>query len=137
MDVTKLPFVKKVGIVRAPDGRLILPFDSSIHNHLQTIHASAQFALAETASGNALQTLFPELVGKVMPVLRDSHVKFKRPAQSAISAYAAVENESCTKFTEQLLNKGRASILVHVEIKDNEGVVTCVGEFTWFVQNVA
>jgi acyl-coenzyme A thioesterase PaaI-like protein len=63
MDVTKIPFVEKVGIVRQPDGGLGLPFNESVHNHLQTIHASAQFTLAETASGEVLQVLFPEIVG--------------------------------------------------------------------------
>ncbi len=72
MDVTKTPFVEKVGVIKATNGKLELPFTESTHNHLQTIHASAQFALAETASSEILATSFPELVGKVIPVLRDS-----------------------------------------------------------------
>ena len=84
MDVTKIPFVEKVGIVQKSDGRLELPFNESVHNHLHTIHASAQFVLAETASGEILQTLFPELVGKVVPVLRDSKIKFKKSSNFEI-----------------------------------------------------
>jgi acyl-coenzyme A thioesterase PaaI-like protein len=85
MDVTKIPFVEKVGIIRATEGELELPFTETIQNHLQTIHASAQFALAETASGEILATSFPELVGKVIPVLKDSQMKFKKPANTTIS----------------------------------------------------
>ena len=137
MDVTKIPFVEKVGIVRSSYGGLKLLFNESIQNHLQTIHASAQFALAETASGEVLQNRFPELIGKVVPVLRDAKVKFKKPAQKTISANPSITDESVIKFKDQFEKKGRASILVNVEIKDQEGVITSVGEFNWFIQGLA
>ena len=57
MDVTKIPFVKKAGVIKSTKGVLELPFDETVQNHLQTIHASAQFALAETASGEILHVL--------------------------------------------------------------------------------
>ena len=136
MDVTKIPFVEKVGVTKATSGRLELPFNESIHNHLQTIHASAQFALAETASGEILATSFPELVGKVIPVLRDSQIKFRKPANSTISANSSIAEESIVKFKEQLSKKGRALISVNVEIQDQKGVVTSIGVFNWFVQSV-
>ena len=136
MDVTKIPFVEKVGILKSDTGKLKLPFDNTIHNHLQTIHASAQFALAETASGEMLQSLFPELVGKVIPVLRDSQIKFKKPAIKTISAYPMVADDVILKFKEQFEARGRSSILVNVEIKDSENVITCSGNFNWFVQRL-
>ena len=84
MDVVQIPFVKKVGITQAVNGKLELAFSDDTHNHLATMHASAQFTLAETASGEFLQTLFPELVGKVIPVLRDATVKFKKDRKSVV-----------------------------------------------------
>ena len=136
MDVTKIPFVEKVGVIKATNGGLELPFSESVHNHLQTIHASAQFALAETASGETLTTLFPELVGKVIPVLRDSQIKFRKPASSTISANSSITEESVVKFKEQLSKKGRALISVNVEIKDQDGIVTSKSIFNWFVQSI-
>ena len=136
MDVTEIPFVEKVGVTRSAKGSLELAFDETIQNHLQTIHASAQFALAETASGEILQTIFPELVGKVVPVLRESQIRFKKPATKTISAQATVSHEAIAKFQGQFKRKGRSSISVNVEIKDSENVVTCVGTFKWFVQSV-
>lgn len=137
MDVIKIPFVEKVGIIRQPDGMLELPIDESVHNHLKSIHASAQFALAETASGEILQTLFPEFVDKVIPVLRDSNIKFKKPAQKSISTRAYVSDDAIEKFKQQLTKKGRSSIIVNVEVKDYEGVVTSIGVFNWYVQRIA
>ena len=136
MDVTEIPFVKKAGVIRSTKGVLELPFNQTNLNHLHTIHASAQFTLAETASGEALQTIFPELVGKVVPVLRDSQVKFKKPATKTVSAHPMVSDEAISKFREQFNKKGRSSITVDVEITDSENVVTCIGTFNWFVQSI-
>ena len=134
MDVTTIPFVEKVGVIRSSKGLLELPFNESIQNHLQTIHAGAQYALAETASGEILQRIFPELVGKVVPVLRETEIKYKKPAIKTISAHPTVSNEAVSKFKEQFTRKGRSTISVNVEIKDSENVVTCVSMFKWLVQ---
>jgi acyl-coenzyme A thioesterase PaaI-like protein len=136
MDVTQIPFVEKVGIVRTEQGILKLPFSASTKNHLDGIHASAQFTLAETASGEALQLLFPELVGKVVPVLRESQVKFKRAASTAISAFPTVSEDAISKFRERFERKRRSSIAVAVEMRDSDGAVTSVGTFEWFVQAI-
>jgi acyl-coenzyme A thioesterase PaaI-like protein len=136
MNVIEIPFVKKVGIAQSSNGNLELPFSNDTHNHLSTMHASAQFTLAETASGEFLQTLFPELVGKVIPVLRDATVKFKKPAVKKIIAYPSISDELRIKFNEQFSKKGRASICVDVDIKDIEGTVTCVASYNWFVQKI-
>jgi acyl-coenzyme A thioesterase PaaI-like protein len=136
MDVTTIPFVEKVGIIRSTQGLLELPFNESIQNHLQTIHASAQFALTETTSGEILQRIFPELVGKVVPVLRETNIKYKKPAIKTISANPTVSDDAVSKFKEQFTRKGRSTISVNVEIKDSEDVVTCVSMFKWFVQSI-
>lgn len=103
---------------------------------MQTIYASAQFALAETASGEFLQTLFPDLVGKVIPVLRDSSIKFKKPAVNKIIAYPSITDESRDKFNEQFTKKGRASISIDVNIKDIEDTLTCIASYNWFIQKL-
>ena len=136
MNVLKIPFVKKVGITKRADDQLELTFKEDVQNHLQTIHASAQFTLAETASGKALLQQFPELEGKVIPLLRDADIKFKKPALKTIHAEASISDELRLKFSEQLAKKGRASIAVDVKIVDSEGTMTCAGTFNWFVQSI-
>lgn len=136
MNVLEIPFVQKVGLARHNNGYLTLPMDKSNENHIQTVHASAQFTLAETTSGEALQHLFPHLVGKVVPILRASEVKFKKPATGDIYGVARIDDATKEAFEEQLAKKGRASISVDVEIKDNNEIVTCLGRFEWFVQKL-
>ena len=136
MEVTNIPFAKHIGIERKEEGTLKLEFTEVVQNHIQSIHASAQFALAETQTGLFLQLEFPELEGKVVGLLRGSTVKYKNPARTSIYAVASIEDETRDKFLTQFMRKGRASIMVKVEVLDVEDVITMQGEFTWFVQNI-
>lgn len=105
MEVTDVPFAKTIGLKKTDSGALELCFDESIHNHLQTVASSAQYSLAELASGDYLQQLFPELVNKVIPALRDSKLKFKSPARSKVSAFPSVSKNAVAKFTAQFGKK--------------------------------
>jgi len=134
MDVTQIPFAKHIGIERKEEGTLKLEATEVVQNHIQTIHASAQFALAETQSGLFLQLEFPELVGKVAGLLRSSSVKYKNPASISIYAIANFEDGLKENFLSQLEKKGKASIVVHIEIRDIDDRLTMVGEFQWYVQ---
>ena len=136
MEVTNIPFAKHIGIERKEEGTLKLESTEVVQNHIQSIHASAQFALAETQTGLFLQLEFPELEGKAVGLLRGSTVKYKNPARTSIYAVASIEDETRDKFLTQFMRKGRASIMVKVEVLDVEDVLTMQGEFTWFVQKI-
>jgi acyl-coenzyme A thioesterase PaaI-like protein len=135
VSIESIPFVQHVGVVQA-DNNLCLEPQPHLHNHLNTLHASAQFALAETSSGALLQELFPELAGNVIPVLRDSQMKFRKPATTKVTAYPAVEPPAREKFQAQFARKGRAIIPVKVDVKDNDGNVTATATFVWFIQRI-
>ena len=136
MDVTQIPFAKHIGIERKEEGTLKLEATEVVQNHIQTIHASAQFALAETQSGLFLQEAFPELVGKVMGLLRSSTVKYKKPASTSIYATASMKEEVKEKFINQLERKGRATIIIQVEVKDVEDHIIMQGDFQWYIQKL-
>lgn len=105
-----------------------------MQNHINTIHAGAQFTLAETQSGLYLQSLFPALKGKVLPLLREANIKYKRPANESIQAFASTTPENIEKFKQQFEKKGRASLQVVVDIKDSNGALSSQANFTWFIQ---
>ena len=136
MNALKIPFVKHIGIEKDEKGYLKLEPLTEVKNHIDTIHASAQFTLAETQSGLYLQELFPNHKGKVIPLLRSSSVKFKAPATSSLWAKASLSLEAKKKFLAQFEKKGRAIVTVDIELRDEENVLTMSGEFGWFVQRV-
>ncbi len=133
MKATDIPFVKHIGI-EEQNNKVTLDFNENVLNHIKTIHASAQFTLAETQSGLHLQKLFPELEGKVIPVLRDAQIKYKKPAQKKILAIASSDEEAVKKFKAQFERKSRGSLQINVEVKDINDALTCQATFTWFVQ---
>lgn len=103
-------------------------------NHVDSVHAAAQFALAETSSGYFLTQKFPHLVNKVIPLLRESKVKFKSLATSKLTPYPECDNKTLEKFEEQFQKKQRATITIKVDLKDGNEKITCSGEFTWYIQ---
>ena len=137
MDVTLIPFAKHIGIEKKEEGILKLQPTDEVQNHIQSIHAAAQFTLAETQSGLYLQKEFPELVGKVNAVLRGATVKYKSQVSTTVVAEATLFKGNREKFLVQLERKGRATIVIDVVLYDEEGVVTMQGEFTWFVQELS
>jgi hypothetical protein len=110
MNILDIPFVKTVGLTKAADGSLMLAMSPAVANHLNTMHASAQFMLAETASGQLLIESYPEVVGKTVPVLREAQIKFKRPAESTVTAHAEVSAEVSAAFLEQFARRWRSMI---------------------------
>ncbi|WP_458699861.1 PaaI family thioesterase [Sulfurospirillum sp. 1307] len=130
---TDIPFVSHIGI-KDENNELSLDFKEDVLNHIKTIHASAQFTLAETQSGLHLQKLFPELEGKVIPVLRDAQIKYKKPAQEKIIAFSSSDEEAIEKFKAQFEKKGRGSLQINIEVKDINDVLTSQATFTWFIQ---
>jgi len=130
---TDIPFVRHIGI-KESDEKLSLALKKSVCNHVETIHAAAQFTLAETESGMHLQSLFPELEQKVIPLLREGKIKYIKPAAMKITAHSFVEEEAVEKFKAQFSRKGRALLKIRVEIRDENEVLTAEAQYTWFVQ---
>jgi acyl-coenzyme A thioesterase PaaI-like protein len=133
MDVTQLPFNVLIGVQRAADGSLALPADAKYSNHLGTGHAGALFTLAEAASGDFLLREFGDVGFPVVPVVRRAEAKFRKPAQGAVWAAAAIVPEAKTEFLTALKAKGRALISVMVEVTDEHGTHALSATFEWFV----
>ncbi len=140
MDITEIPFNKWLGITRVQDGSgyfLELGDSPEFRNHLGTVHASVQLALAEATSAEYLLMLFPELSGKVVAVVRRLDMKYKAPLSGRIMSKAAVPQEETEQFLSQFRSKGRGLIGVRVEVVDDDRTVGLIGRVEWFVQELS
>ena len=104
-------------------------------NHLGTIHASVQFALAEAGSGEYLLRELGEAQDQAFAVLRTSTVKFRKPAHGALRARAQFADTNAPALFAELASRGRALVAILVEVADAQGVVTMSGQFDWFLQH--
>lgn len=135
MNVLDLPFNKILLIKESdePDTILMLDDDAKYQNHLGTIHASAQYALAEASSGEILERNFGDWNGAYFPVVRRVEVKYRNPARGRLFSEGFIDADRVTKAKRELSEKGRALVDVIVKILDAEKTVTLESTFTWFI----
>jgi len=135
MNVLKLPFNRILSIKKsdAPDTIFMLEDQEKYQNHLGTVHASAQYSLAEATSGEVLERNLGDWNGSYIPVVRRAEIKYKNPARGRLFSTGHLDPDIVLKSKRELLEKGRTLIDVPVRISDEEKNTTFVGTFTWFV----
>jgi acyl-coenzyme A thioesterase PaaI-like protein len=137
MHVTDLAINKALGMRLAPAGHghiLEMPESPLLLNHLGTVHASVQFALAEASSGEFLLRHLGGAQSQVFAVLRSSDVKFRKPARGALRSSARFADGAADSLETELSSRGRTLVSVLVEVADAQGVVTMSGKYDWFLQ---
>ena len=136
--VTELPFNRFLGLQKAPDpGKLLtLPAGGQYLNHLGTVHASAQLALAEASSGEFLLRALGTSDGLV-PVVRRLESKFRKPANGALTASVTTPPAALDQLRAEMEAKGRAMITIAVEVHDESGVHTLSAAVEWFITRIA
>nr|WP_294483197.1 DUF4442 domain-containing protein [uncultured Bacteroides sp.] len=134
MDVIKLPFNQFIGLEYSdnPLYLLMLGDKPEYCNHLGTLHASAQFALAEATSGHYLLEQFTEISG-IIPVVRKVNVKYRKPTVGIIYSAAKLLDTEKAAFIETLNLKGRGLLHVEVCLFNTEGTLIMQAVFEWFI----
>jgi acyl-coenzyme A thioesterase PaaI-like protein len=135
--VIELPFNQHVGLQIADDPAklLQLPAGPQYLNHLGTVHASAQLALAEASSGEFLLRAIGDLTG-IVPVVRRLESKFRKPANGRVTSTVALR-DGIESVKNELSIKGRAIVSVVVELHDESGAHTLSASVEWFITRVA
>jgi acyl-coenzyme A thioesterase PaaI-like protein len=137
MDITEVPFNHFLGIKKSPgDGPHLLELDNlpEYRNHLGTVHAGAQMALAEAASAEYLVRTFGGAAAGALAVVRRVQAKFRNLVNGKVFAAANCSAEELARFSKALDAKGKALVSVNVDILDGEGVVAMTSVIEWFVQ---
>lgn len=139
MKATDLALNRLLGIVAAPAGAahlLEMAFTPQLHNHLGTMHAAAQFALAEAAGAECLQREFGAAVGPVFAVVRGVEVKYRRPATGDLLAHGTPDDHTRAHLVAELAGRGRCGAVILVDLKDRAGTLTLHAKFDWFISRV-
>ncbi len=132
--VTTLPFNQHVGIQKSSseDSLLELPAGEQFLNHLGTVHASAQLALAEACSGEFLLQSLANETG-IVPVVRRVEAKFKKPAHGKLTAKINPTLTAIDEAINELANKGRCLLAICVDVHDEQGQHSLSSRFDWFI----
>jgi hypothetical protein len=136
MEITAIPFNQLVGIKRAErDPPYLLELDDhvSLTNHLGTVHAAAQLALAEASSGEYLLRAFKGDRRDAVAVVRTVEAKFRKPLQGRAFSKARVDDGEIQRLAGALDAKGRGIVHVKVDIVDDHEVVAMSADIGWFI----
>lgn len=137
MHVTDLPLNQAMGMrldVAGEKHLIEMPETPLLLNHLRTVHASVQFALAEACSGELLLKTLGAAQEKVFAVLRTSSVKFRKPARGLLRASASLSEDLESLLIDKITLRGRMLVSVEVEVLDTQNIVTMTGQFDWLLQ---
>lgn len=134
MYILDIPFVRHLGIKTGYQPyELVLPFNERYTNHLGTWFAGVEFSLAEAASGYCLFELFAEYRSGTIPLLRESRIKFSKPSKGTLRALPEPSGKEITRFQQEMESKGKARIVMPVNVLAGEDQVIARAEFVWYV----
>lgn len=135
MDILSIPFHKHLNLVRSEKPAYIFETRErpEYYNHLGTIHACVQLALAEASSGEFLIQEFREIQDEVIPMVRKSEARYHSPAKGNLYARAEFHQTKRKLVAEDLQNRSRALLKVKVEVFDSDNNKSLTAIFDWFV----
>lgn len=136
---TDLAYNQALGIRdAAPEAEhlLELPGAPLVRNHLKTVHAAAQFSLAEAASAECLQRHYGAALGEVFAVVRAVEVKYRKPATGDLLAYGRPDDFTREHLLTEIAARGRSKAVILIDLKDRAGTLTFHGQFEWFISRV-
>jgi len=136
MDIADIPFNRLLGLQREPEGgefSVSLPAGPQYHNHLGIVHAAAQLAVAEAASGEWMLRNFGPRAVEFIAVVRRMETKFKQPARGKILGKATVGDAARAQLDVDLGMKRALSFALRVDVFDEGGAHTLTGNVEWFI----
>ncbi|TXH96081.1 MAG: DUF4442 domain-containing protein [Pseudomonas sp.] len=120
----KIDFVRRCGL-RAEQlepgfVRLRMPLDGN-QNHIGTLYAGALFTLAEIPGGALFLTSFD--VQRFYPVVKEMHLRFRRPAGSDILVEARLDSAEIDRIQHEAEREGKAEYRLELQLRDTAGQV--------------
>lgn len=106
---------------------------NELKNHLNTVHASAQLALAEASGGEFLLAQFNEIKNQVIPVIRRTEVKYHKPGNGTLFTKCEFLDGDSNLFLKLFCKNNRVIVKVKVTVfNDLEKLIT-TAIFEWFI----
>lgn len=98
-------------------------------NHLGTMYAGTLFGLAEMLGGAMFGASFD--IDRFHPVVKDLHIRFRRPATTDIRAEARLDLATIDRLRAEAEEHGRAEFVLEARITDQAGelVATTTGTY--------
>jgi acyl-coenzyme A thioesterase PaaI-like protein len=133
-----VPFNRLLGIqaVSAEPERveLQLPAKPEHQNHVGTVHAAAQYALGEAASGAMMLTAFGNLLAEgIIPLATQASIKYRAPGEGDLKGVATLAEAVQTETKEKLAQSGKVRFSVEVQMLNHADKVVSEMTIEWIL----
>jgi acyl-coenzyme A thioesterase PaaI-like protein len=109
----------------------------AFHNHLGTIHAGAQFLLAEATSGAAFAGAFAAHIAEAVPLIERLDTHYVGRARGNLSARAQARAGELPAALEAYARDGKARLTVDVTVHDSENRAVMRAVAHWYLRSMA
>ncbi len=103
-------------------------------NHLGTIHAGAQFLLAEAVSGAAFAGAFAAHLAGAVPLIEKLETHYVGRARGDLSARAEARITDLPAALQAYEAEGKARLVVNVSVSDGEGKEVMRAVAHWYLR---
>ncbi|MDX1803541.1 MAG: YiiD C-terminal domain-containing protein [Alcanivorax sp.] len=93
-------------------------------NHVGMMYAGALYTIAELPGGVIYLTSFD--TRRFYPIVKDMHIRFRRPAMSDVTVEVRVSEEEIQRIEATTEAEGKCDFEWDVEVKDAQGEVVAI-----------
>lgn len=135
MNILSIPFHEFIAIKRSNKKGYLFMLEErpELNNHLNTVHASAQLALAEASSGEFLLEQFNDIKNQVIPVIRRTEIKYRQPGKGTLYTKCEFVEGDSQEFLKQFKEKKRIILKVKVHVFNEFEKRTSTAIFEWLI----
>ena len=112
------------------------PDSAPFRNHLGTIHAGAQFLLAEAVSGAAFAGAFAMHLQTAVPLIEKLDTHYVGRATGDLTARAEIDPASLPAAYAQFQAEGKARLIVNVTVTDGEPKPVMQAVAHWYLRQM-
>lgn len=110
------------------------PDSAPFRNHLGTIHAGAQFLLAEAVSGAAFAGAFAAQLTQAVPLIERLETHYVSRAVGDVQARAEIELADLPAAHASYAQEGRARLALQVSVTDGENKEVMRAVAHWYLR---
>ncbi len=108
--------------------KMMMPIDRNT-NHIGMMYAGSLFALGEVIGGALFGATLDYM--KYFPIAKEISIRYRRPALTDVTLVAEVSAETVDGIAKEMEEKGKADIVLDLELRDAGGEVVALVHGVW------
>ena len=138
MAIATVPGIEQTGLkvleLRDRYAKALMPLSEANTNHVGIMYAGSLFTLGEF-SGGAIHLVSMDYT-KFFPIVKEVHIRFRRPALSDITMEVTMTEEDAKRLEAEAEENGKADYELKLELKNESGETVAEVSGTWQIRKI-